>query len=239
MLGHGILDRAGRMRSLHGVDVVTVHELPQQSHLPGSDLKRAVGLPFRNEDLVRGHGIETMLAQQRIALRLHGDPVRGLRFLARFAPSMVVIAQSRRAELRDQRGRRRQGEVPYRQGDRNLADAAVSGGNSIRAAIVARRRVGRNVDIDPEAVCFLGGQIERHGGDASPCQLLPGHRVLKRDERVGIPVRLEAVVSVRAHVEVKLMLAIKPGVCPMERRPARPLQVARFDPDAADRHVRP
>ena len=35
------------------------------------------------------------------------------------------------------------------------------------------------------------------------------------------------------------MLAIEPGIGTTERLPIRPFQVARFDPNATDRHVRP
>ena len=59
---------------------------------------------------------------------------------------------------------------------------------------------------------LVGGQIEGHRCEARPFELLPRQRMQERNQRVRIPVRFEALITVGAHLEMKLMLAVEPGL---------------------------
>ena len=59
---------------------------------------------------------------------------------------------------------------------------------------------------------LTGGQIKRNRLESGGVELPPRERMFKRNQRVRIPVRLKGVVPVSADLEMKLVLAVKPGL---------------------------
>jgi hypothetical protein len=180
-----------------------------------------------------------MPAEHLGTLCFHGGPVGGFFLLPFSGPLAIVPSHSRRrrSEGGPQGRDRRQLEVPYVERDRNLHHLPAIGLNAIRAVIFSRLRVGRDVQVHPEAMRLVGGQVERHGTEPCALKRLPSHRMPKGNQRIGIPARLEALVAIRAHGQVELVLPEEPRIGGREHRPVRSPKIGGLDVDAADGDV--
>ena len=172
-----------------------------------------------------------MPAEHLGRLAFYRGPVRGFLLLSVCRPLPIVAPHppGGRAQRGPQGRDPRQLEVPHRKRNGNVHRLPAARRDPIRAAILSRPGRGRHVEIYPEAVRLAGGQIERHCTQPCALERFAGHRMLKRDQRVGVPARLEVLVSVRAHGQLQLVLPEQPRVGGTEHRPAGSLEIGCLD----------